>query len=134
MRDIAMRSDVVLPGLEEAELMTSESDPEKAVRAIQQLGPGMVVVKLGADGALALTDGQLTHSPAMKLERIIDPVGAGDAFAAGLLTGLLRGFSIDAALALANRCGALATTTHGDMESLPTWQEVTAESLADVRR
>jgi 2-dehydro-3-deoxygluconokinase len=100
----------------------------------------LVVVKLGAAGALALTqdgdgDGELIRVPGVPLERIIDPVGAGDAFAAGFLAGRLRGFKIAAALQLANRCGALAMLSPGDMEALPRWEEVAgASGPADVRR
>jgi 2-dehydro-3-deoxygluconokinase len=135
MRDLAARCDLLLPGMDEAELLTGESDPETAARELTRLGPSMVVVKLGAEGALALADGQLIRRPGTPLERVVDPVGAGDAFAAGLLTGLLRGFAIDAALSLANRCGAVAMTSPGDMESLPRWEEVATESsFSDVRR
>jgi len=95
-----------------------------------------VVVKLGADGALALVgDAAIVRVPGTPLERIVDPVGAGDAFAAGFYAGLLRGFATNAALRLANRCGALAMTSPGDMESLPRWEEVAGEtSSSDVRR
>jgi 2-dehydro-3-deoxygluconokinase len=136
MRDLAGHCDLVLPGMDEAELLTGESDPEQAARQLRELGPAMIVVKLGARGALALTrDDELIHVPGTPVERVVDPVGAGDAFAAGFLAGLLRGFTTDAALRLANRCGALAMTSPGDMESLPRWEEVASESLsADVRR
>jgi 2-dehydro-3-deoxygluconokinase len=134
MRELAAYCDTVLPGLEEAELLTGESDPERAAREIARLGPSTVVVKLGAEGALALTNGTVVHSPATRLERIVDPVGAGDAFAAGFLAGLLRGFDLPATLALANRCGALAMTAPGDMESLPFWSELSSEAVGDVRR
>jgi 2-dehydro-3-deoxygluconokinase len=135
MRDLAGRCDVLLPGLDEAELMTGESDPEAAARALAKLGPASVVVKLGAGGALALTGEEVVRVPGLPLERVVDPVGAGDAFAAGWLAGLLRGFDTDAALRLANRCGALAMLSPGDMESLPRWEEVASEARAsDVRR
>jgi 2-dehydro-3-deoxygluconokinase len=134
LRDLAGRCDIVLPGQDEAELLTGESDPEAAARQLRSLGPSMVVVKVGASGALALTDGQLVHADAVRLERIVDPVGAGDAFAAGLLAGMLRGFTTHASLALANRCGALAMTTAGDMESLPFWDELAVDFSSDVRR
>lgn len=136
MRDLAARCDVLLPGREEAELLTGESDPDVAARQLAKLGPTMVVVKLGAQGALALGgDDAIVRVPGTPLERVVDPVGAGDAFAAGLFTGLLRGFATDAALRLANRCGALAMTSPGDMESLPRWEEVATDpSASDVRR
>lgn len=134
VRDLAARSDILLPGIDEAELLTYESDPESAARELQQLGPNMVVLKLGAQGALALTESELIRSPAAGLERVIDPVGAGDAFAAGLLSGLLRAFGTTDALRLANRCGALAMSAPGDMESLPRRAELDIEATGDVRR
>jgi 2-dehydro-3-deoxygluconokinase len=136
LRDLASHCDILLPGTDEAELLTGLSDPERAARELQSLGPELVVVKLGAQGALALDpDGQLTRAPAPHLERIVDPVGAGDAFAAGLLSGLLRGFGLADALGLANRCGALAMMSPGDMEALPRWEEVASESTtSDIRR
>jgi 2-dehydro-3-deoxygluconokinase len=136
MRSLAARSDIVLPGMDEAVLLTGESDPELAARELIGLGPELVVIKLGAAGALALDgNGQVTRASAVHIERIVDPVGAGDAFAAGLLTGMLRDFPLQDALALANRCGALAMLSPGDMEALPTWSEVTAEATtSDIRR
>ncbi|MGI9149716.1 MAG: sugar kinase [Chloroflexota bacterium] len=136
MRDLAGRCDLLLPGRDEAELLTGESDPERAARQLKKLGPSTVVIKLGAHGALALTsDDRIIHEPGTPVERVVDPVGAGDAFGAGFLSGLLRGFASDAALRLANRCGALAMLTPGDMEALPRWDEVASEAPAnDVRR
>jgi len=136
LRSLASRCDILLPGMDEALLLTGQSDPEMAARELVGLGPELVVIKLGASGALALDgNGQVTRAPAVRIERIVDPVGAGDAFAAGLLTGLLRDFPLQNALALANRCGALAMLSPGDMEALPTWSEVAAEpSGSDIRR
>jgi len=135
MRDLAARCDLLLPGMDEAELLTGESDPEMSARQLAALGPAMVVVKLGPEGALALVGDTSVRVPGTPLERIVDPVGAGDAFAAGFLSGLLRGFATDAALRLANRCGALAMLSPGDMEALPRWEEVASLSTAsDVRR
>ncbi len=135
VRDLAARSDILLPGMDEAALLTGETDPLVAAKQLRALGPSTVVVKVGPNGAIALTDDQQIHTPAARLERVVDPVGAGDAFAAGLLAGMLRGFSMEAALALGNRCGALAMTTAGDMESLPFWDELEADHTAgDVRR
>lgn len=135
LRELAARCDIILPGADEAELLTGESDPERAARALLALGAGLVVVKLGAGGALAVGPDGVVPSPAVPLPRVVDPVGAGDAFAAGFLTGRLRGLDLGASLALANRCGALAMTVAGDIEALPRWEEVAAPtSGADVRR
>jgi 2-dehydro-3-deoxygluconokinase len=136
LRSLASRCDILLPGMDEAQLLTGLSDPELAARELLSLGPRLVVIKLGASGALALDgEGRVTRAPAVRVERIVDPVGAGDAFAAGLLTGLLRAFTLEDALALANRCGALAMISPGDMEALPRWAEVTSEpGGSDIRR
>ena len=134
VRDLAARCDILLPGSEEAELLTGESDPELAARDLQQLGPSLVVLKRGAHGALAVTRDQLIQAPAVPLERIVDPVGAGDAFAAGLLSGMLRGLDTANALRLANRCGALAMCAPGDMESLPRRAELEEQGVGDIRR
>jgi 2-dehydro-3-deoxygluconokinase len=134
VRDLAQRCDILLPGTEESEILSGDSDPETALGKLQALGPSTVIIKVGARGALAAIDGLRIHAPAAPLERVVDPVGAGDAFAAGYLAGRLRGFETSAALELANRCGALAMMNPGDMESLPTWAEVTAEFVGDIKR
>jgi 2-dehydro-3-deoxygluconokinase len=135
IRDLVGHADLVLPGLEEAQLLTGESDAGLAARALLELGPRMVVVKLGERGALALTTEGFVEAPAEKLTRIVDPVGAGDAFAAGFLAGQARGMDLTAALALANRCGAAAMLVPADQEGLPRWEEVAGPAFAgDVRR
>jgi 2-dehydro-3-deoxygluconokinase len=64
------------------------------------------------------------RAPGVRLERIVDPVGAGDGFAAGFLAGQLRGLGLAESLRLGNTVGAFATTVVGDVEGLPTWREV----------
>ncbi len=133
--DLIGHADLVLPGLEEAELLAGESDAVAAARALLRLGPRVVVVKLGERGALALTHEEQVESPATPIPRVVDPVGAGDAFAAGFLTGQLRGMDLPASLALANRCGAAAMLVPADQEGLPRWDEVAGPAFAgDVRR
>ena len=132
--DLVSRSDVVLPGLDEAEMLTGESDPEKAARGLQTLGPRRVVVKLGQRGALAVEDDAAVHVPAAPIARVVDPVGAGDAFAAGYHAAQARGLSFVECVRVATRSGSLACTVPGDLEGLPRWEEVLAEAGADVRR
>ncbi|HET6317128.1 MAG TPA: sugar kinase [Chloroflexota bacterium] len=133
--DLVGHADLVLPGFDEAELLTGESNAVAAARALLRLGPRLVVVKLGERGALALTSDAQVEAPATKIPRVVDPVGAGDAFAAGFLTGQLRGMDLQASLALANRCGAAAMLVPADQEGLPRWDEVAGPAFAgDVRR
>lgn len=135
LRDLASRADIVLPGTDEATLLTGDQDPEVAARALMALGPWLVVVKNGAEGCFAASHLGVTRAAAIPLPRVVDPVGAGDAFAAGFISGHLRTMPLADTLRLANRCGALATTVPGDLEALPFWDDATGQdATADVRR
>lgn len=123
--------DVVLAGRDEAALLSGEVPPEDAARSLRAAGPPQVVVRLGAEGALAVgPSGDVVHEPALPVE-VVEPVGAGDAFNAGFLSGQLRGWGLDASLRLGNVLGGLATTVAGDVEALPTWEEAQAHLDGD---
>lgn len=125
LRQIVPKVDICLPGDEEAEILTGESDPVRAAQQLRDLGAGTVVVKVGVEGSVAVSENGLERVPAaMRLDRVVDPVGAGDGFAAGFLSGRLRGFSLAESMRLGNIVGAFAMTVVGDIEGLPTWREV----------
>src|SRR5262249_54953546 len=105
LRELLPHCDLVLPGMDEAELLTGETDPVRAAQAIRALGARLVLVKLGAEGSLALGDAEVIRAPALRLERVVDPVGAGDGFAAGFLSGQLRGWDVAESLWLGNVVG-----------------------------
>ncbi|MBV9322834.1 MAG: sugar kinase [Chloroflexi bacterium] len=135
LRDLIGHADLVLPGMDEAELLTGESDPLRAANALLELGPRLAIVKLGARGALAVDAAGEIEAAALSLPRVVDPVGAGDAFAAGFLAGQLRGLDVPASLAVANRCGALAMMIAADQEGLPYFEDVFGPTAAgDIRR
>jgi 2-dehydro-3-deoxygluconokinase len=138
---IAARCDVVLGGLEEVALTAGRVttlaaggavDPETAAEAMLGLGPRSVVVKLGPDGALEqLRRGGAVSSfrqPGLPT-RVVDPVGAGDAFTAGYIAAALDGQAPDEILRVANACGAAAVAVLGDQAGLPTRAEL--ERLLD---
>ena len=75
-------------------------------------------MKDGANGAWA-TDGRSTWSAPGVPVRAVDPVGAGDAFAAGFLSGILRGTGPGQAMVEAAAVAAHVVTTPGDVEGLP---------------
>ncbi|WP_320064162.1 sugar kinase [Micromonospora sp. RTGN7] len=101
LRDVADRADVVFVGLDEAERLWGTGDPGAVRRLLSR--PEVVVVKDGAVGATALPrTGPAVFVPALRVP-VVEPVGAGDAFAAGYLSALLRGLDPTAAL----RCGHL---------------------------
>jgi 2-dehydro-3-deoxygluconokinase len=100
--------------------------PERQLEALAELGPGQAVLKLGAEGALALVDGTLHQQDALPVT-VADPVGAGDAFVAGWLAELVtRPDDVPTRLATAAACGAFACTVPGDWEGAPSRREVEA--------
>jgi 2-dehydro-3-deoxygluconokinase len=135
VRDLVAHADLVLPGLDEATLLTGEADPRRAAAALLNLGPRQVILKLGERGALSFDASGEVEAPALSLSRIVDPIGAGDAFAAGFLASQLRGLDLAASLAIANRCGAHAMMVAADQEGLPYFDDIFGPAAAgDVRR
>jgi len=143
--------DIVLPNAEEALRLAGreDGDVEAAARTLAARGP-LVVVKLGADGALAVRGGETTRVPAPRID-VVDSTGAGDSFDAGFLAAWLGGDGargevargevagaeaaggegaagdrLEAALTLACACGALSTRGAGGTAAQPTLAEARA--------
>jgi 2-dehydro-3-deoxygluconokinase len=118
-REIATAANIVFAGLDEAQLLVgSDLAAADAAQAIAELGPTQVVIKLGADGCLALIDGERHEVPAVAVQ-VVDTVGAGDAFVAGYLAELLAGLPARERLATAVKTGAFACLSPGDWEGYP---------------
>jgi 2-dehydro-3-deoxygluconokinase len=141
---LAARCHVVLGGLDEMAVIGglagtleagAAAEPAAAAAAILALGPDVAVVKLGVDGALEQRRGgagvRTTSAPAFGVTHVVDPVGAGDAFAAGYIAAVLDDGSPGAALAAGNACGAAVVATLGDQSGLPTRAELD-RLLSDV--
>lgn len=96
---VLARLDVLFVNDEEAAQLAGEADLARAARWIRERGPGLVVVKQGDRGATLFGDGQMFSIPAYSVPAVVDPTGAGDAFAGGFL-GYLDGTSVDLQRAL----------------------------------
>ncbi|MCL8206646.1 MAG: sugar kinase [Actinomycetia bacterium] len=115
--------DVLLASRDELEAVFGSADPDR-LRAAGWLAPGRaLVVKEGERGAWMTVDGERTAAPAFSVRRVVDLVGAGDGFAAGLIAARLKGWDWPRALGLANLVGAFAVAHPGDWEGYPTWDE-----------
>jgi 2-dehydro-3-deoxygluconokinase len=115
---------LLLVGDEEARALWGRDD-EGFVRELAERGPREVVLKKGGEGSLALVGGEILEHPAFEVAEI-DPVGAGDAFAAGYLAGHLWGLPAGERLRVANVMGAMSVATLGDYEGLPDRDELRA--------
>ncbi|CAH0315788.1 2-dehydro-3-deoxygluconokinase [Peribacillus frigoritolerans] len=116
----ASESDIVMPGVAEAEFLFGSHTPEKFADHFHELGVETVLLKLGKEGSLISAPSvPKTYIPGFYVERVVDPIGAGDAFASGVLSGLLDGLPLDEAARRGNAMGAMATMVNGDVEGLP---------------
>ncbi|MEU4579516.1 sugar kinase [Nonomuraea sp. ATR24] len=121
LRETVGDVDVLFATEAEGRLVTgpdTAGGPEELAWALAALGPAHVLVKLGARGALELSGGVLRRAEPYRVTEV-DPVGAGDGFAAGWLAGLLDDAPPDRRLDMACAAGAFAVTSQGDWESLP---------------
>lgn len=82
--------DVITINDEEARQLSGEYSLVKAARKIEQMGPKYVVIKKGEHGALLFHKEQIFFAPALPLEEVFDPTGAGDTFAGGFIGYLAR--------------------------------------------
>ena len=117
INDLAKQSQIILPGINEGEILTGSSEPEKIADFYleQSTLTKIVVVKLGADGAFVkLKNGEQYFVSGFKVAKVVDTVGAGDGFAVGLESALLEGKTLKEAVKRACAVGALAVQSSGE--------------------
>ncbi len=85
LRDVLARVDVLIINDAEARQLSGEPNLVKASRVIQDMGPGRLVIKRGEYGVLMTRENGFFAAPAMPLEAVFDPTGAGDTFAGGFM-------------------------------------------------
>ena len=123
---ILAQTTVFFPNAAEAQRITGRGSIEEAALALAALGPRVVVVKCGADGALAgEPDGSITRVPAIAVD-MVDTTGAGDSFDAGFLAAWLADRPLRDCLAVGVSCGSLSTRRVGGTAAQPTLAEAEA--------
>ena len=90
LKKVIERVDVLTINDEEARQLSGEHSLVKAAKKIQTMGPGTVVIKKGEHGALLFQQDQVFFAPALPLDEVLDPTGAGDTFAGGFIGHLAR--------------------------------------------
>lgn len=124
MEEVLPDVDLLFVSGEEARALWGRDD-EDLVRELRDSGAGEVVLKRGREGSLALVGGEVFEQPGFEVEEV-DSIGAGDAFAAGYLAGLLWEKAPGERLRIANAMGAYSVMTLGDYEGLPDRDELEA--------
>lgn len=123
--EIAREADYFLPGLDELELIYETDDFDQIISNLKELD-AVCIIKGGDNDTRILENGELTTVPIYKVDNVLDPVGAGDGFCAGFITGLLKEYSHEEAVRLGNLIGSMVIQMEGDWEGLPTWEQVEA--------
>jgi 2-dehydro-3-deoxygluconokinase len=121
---ILEQSDFVLMGHEDARAILGIADENDALKYVSDLGVKIIVMKRAERGAVSWSEGQILEIPAYPVDRVIDPVGAGDGFDAGFIAGWLKGWNLERCLALGARVGAGAVRVLGDYNGYPYAQDV----------
>jgi len=108
-----------------------DADLDESVARILARGPEVLLLKTGAEGCMIhYGDGSKPERAAGYPVEIVNTLGAGDAFASGLLYGFIQGWSWHKSARLGNACGAILVTRHGCANFMPTFKEV-EEFVAD---
>jgi len=125
IHDTCRQADLIFPSLDDARQLTGMAAPEEIARFYLGLGPKVVVVKLGAEGALLATADGLHRVPPYKVDSI-DMSGAGDTFDGAFVAAYLAGRPVDACLRFANAAAAITTTGLGCVAPVPRLKEIEA--------
>ena len=105
-------------------------DAEQAVRELLRRGVGTVVMKRGPKGVTGFEGGRRFEVPGVEAE-VVNGLGAGDAFAAALGHGVLRGLDLEETLRRANSAGAIVAGRLACSEAMPTMREL--ETVVEAR-
>ncbi len=119
-KEILKFADIILSGLDEAAYF-GIFEKAAAIQFFREFQAKFIIIKLAANGAICYSteNNEEIHSPAFPVAKISDPVGAGDAFAAGFVSGLLEKSSVSASLRKANALANFVIQSYGDFAGLP---------------
>ena len=90
LKEVLKKVDVLLVNDGEARQLSNEFSLVKAAKKIMEMGPRFLIIKKGEHGALLFHGNQVFYAPALPLEEVFDPTGAGDTFAGGFIGHLAR--------------------------------------------
>ena len=129
LEPIIEKTFVLMPNLNELELLTKTADYRKGAEVLLKKGVEIVAVKLGSKGCY-VTDGRENHSVEPFKVKVVDTTGAGDAFCAGFLYGLISGKSLFECGRLGNFVASRCIMKMSARRGLPTIKDLIKNKLA----
>ncbi|MCM8761843.1 MAG: sugar kinase [Candidatus Omnitrophica bacterium] len=115
-------TDYFLPSIEEAKMITGKNTPEDIAKFLMDKGVKNVCLKMGADGSFICNEKERYKFPALDFD-VMDTTGCGDAYVAGFITGIVKGFSFEKCGMLANLVGAKAATSIGATAGIISYED-----------
>ena len=125
MHEAMAQADYALPGIDDVQTLTGLTDPQAMLDFYLRLGPKVVVLKMGEQGAWLATPQQRMHIPPCTV-KVVDATGAGDAFCGSFLARILAGDTPEQAARYANLAAALKCTGYGAVAPIPRAADVIA--------
>ena len=119
------RADIVVGNEDEVRAATGVDGPRQGIASLRTLGPRVVILKRGGDGAALFDDDRVVEVPRVRME-VVNGLGAGDAFLASVTHGLLRGIELESAVRRANWAGAYVASQVPCSEAMPYLKDVNA--------
>ncbi|MEM8663510.1 MAG: sugar kinase, partial [Pseudomonadota bacterium] len=116
-------ADVLLPGFDDATALTGLTDPHEIVSFYKKLGPRIVALTLGPDGAL-VADGDNVHEIPPRPAKLVDASGAGDCFDGAFLARLVAGDAVPDAARYATVAASLSVEGFGAIAPVPRHDDV----------
>jgi sugar/nucleoside kinase (ribokinase family) len=115
--------DIFFPNEREAEAITGELEPGRMLRAFERMGLKRVALKLGAEGAGLLWDGEISFQTPGRIDPV-DTTGAGDCFDAGFIYAWLQGMEAKRCLEAGAVCGEMSARAMGGTAGFPAKEEL----------
>jgi 5-dehydro-2-deoxygluconokinase len=125
MQQLLREATLAIGTEEEVAAAADDDDVERAIARLLEVTRAPLVLKRGARGATLFRDGTRVDVPPFRIQ-VLNVLGAGDAFASGLITGIRRGWPLERAVRMGNATGAIVVTRHGCANFMPTDAEVEA--------
>lgn len=115
--------DYLVPSFHEASYFTGKDTPEEIAAEFHRYGVKTVVLKMGAEGVFASSEGK-TYRVGTIAAEVVDTLGGGDNFVAGFITGIVDGLSLEEALYFGSATAAIAISQYGANGAVKSKQQV----------
>ncbi len=133
LKDVFPYIDYIFPNETEGAYYTGKTEPEDIISVFRDAGVKNVLLKTGSRGCFVRTDDEYFHVPAYDV-KVVDGIGAGDAFSAGFICGLLEKMDVHRCCELATACAAICIGSKGATSGLRSRAQADAFMASGAKR